>query len=232
MTARIDKLLADSGRWTRSEAKALVRAGRVSAGGRLVARGDERCDPEREALLVDGQPLRAGGTRCFMLHKPAGVLSATEDENQPTVLDLLPPELRRLGLRPVGRLDKDVTGLLLLTSDGALAHRLTSPKHRVPKRYRAEVEGVLTQEDVSAFREGLVLGDGTRCLPAELELAGPGSALVTVYEGKYHQVKRMLAARGCPVLRLHREAVGPLALDAALAPGQWRELDPAELALL
>lgn len=168
-----------------------------------------------------------------MLHKPAGVLSATEDRSQPTVLDLLPPEMKRRGLFPVGRLDKDTTGLLLLTDDGPLAHGLLSPKKHVDKVYLARVDGQVDGADAAALAAGLTLGDGTVCLPAGLEPLGDGSTcLVTLQEGKYHQVKRMLAARGKPVLTLHRLRMGPLTLDEGLKPGKWRFLTPRERAEL
>ena len=164
-----------------------------------------------------------------MMDKPAGVLSVTEDRKQKTVLDLLPPELKRLNLFPVGRLDKDTSGLLLLTNDGDFAHRVISPKSGVEKRYRAEVEGVPDEKDVKAFAEGLTLGDGTKCLPARLEITGTNTCYVTVMEGKYHQVKRMLASRGKPVLSLRRLSVGALELDEALGHGGFRELEKNDL---
>lgn len=226
---RIDKLLASTGRWSRKEVRELIRQGRVRAEGRAVLRPEEKLQPETAALLVDGQPVDCSPFVYIMLHKPAGLLSATEDARQPTVLDLLPEELRRRGLFPVGRLDKDTTGLLLLTDDGPLAHRLLSPRKHVDKVYRARVEGVLDQEDVRALAEGMVLEDGLHCLPAGLEVLGEGSeCLVTLREGKYHQVKRMLAARGKPVTALHRQSMGPLTLDQGLKPGKWRFLTPAE----
>ena len=174
-----------------------------------------------------------------MLHKPAGVLTATEDRKQPTVLDLLPPELRRIGLAPVGRLDKDTEGLLLLTNDGELAHRLLSPKYHVDKRYLARVDGELSAADAEAFARGMTLGDGLECLPAGLEclpagleLLSPQEALVTLREGKFHQVKRMLAARGAPVLYLKRLSMGPLTLDDSLAAGAYRLLRAEEISAL
>ena len=230
---RIDKLLSATGRWSRKEVKELVRQGRVLVGGRVVLRPEEKGDPAALCLTVDGVPVDCSPFVYVMLNKPEGVLSATEDGQQPTVLDLLPEELRRRGLFPVGRLDKDTTGLLLLTDDGSLAHRLLSPKKHVDKVYRAEVEGRVDEEDVRALAAGLELGDGLRCLPAVLEPLGDGSVcLVTLREGKYHQVKRMLAARGKPVTALHRLSMGPLALDEGLKPGNWRFLTPQERAEL
>ena len=228
---RLDKLLAGTGRWSRSEAKALIRAGRVCVDGRPSVSGEQKLG-ENAVISVDGAVLRIRKQHWIMLHKPAGVLSATEDRREQTVLDLLPRELQRQKLFPVGRLDKDTTGLLLLTDDGETAHRITAPKNHVPKRYLARVDGVLDADDVAAFSEGLVLADGTKCLSAVLELCGPELGRVTVYEGKYHQVKRMFAARGKPVLALHRESIGALELDPDLAPGEFRELRPEELTLL
>lgn len=230
---RIDKLLSATGRWSRKEVKELVRQGRVLADGRAVQKPEEKADPATVCLTVDGVEVDCAPFVYVMLHKPAGLLSATEDKHQPTVLDLLPPELRRRGLFPVGRLDKDTTGLLLLTDDGGLAHALLSPRKHVDKVYRAEVEGHVDSEDAAALAAGMTLGDGTVCLPAGLEPVGDGSAcLVTLREGKYHQVKRMLAARGKPVISLRRLSMGPLLLDKGLKPGQWRFLTPQERAEL
>ena len=229
---RLDKILADSGAASRSEAKAMIRAGRVAVDGRIAAEPEAKHDPDTADIRIDGVRINAARFRYFMLYKPAGVLSATEDRAQQTVLDLLPSLLRRLGLFPVGRLDKDTTGLLLLTNDGDLAHRIITPKKHVSKRYRAEVDGRLDEADAAAFAGGIVLADGTKCLPAVLEPTGPCAGYVTVYEGKYHQVKRMFAARGKTVTALHRERIGALALDPALKPGEFRELRAEELGLL
>ena len=230
---RIDKLLASTGRWSRREVKELVRQGRVLADGRTVRKPEEKADPAAVRLTVDGEPVDCSPFVYVMLHKPAGLLSATEDRDQPTVLDLLPPELKKRGLFPVGRLDKDTTGLLLLTDDGALAHRLLSPGKHVDKVYRAEVDGRVDASDTAALAAGMTLGDGTVCLPAGLEPVGDGSVcLVTLREGKYHQVKRMLAARGKPVKKLHRISMGPLTLDERLEPGKWRFLTDQERAKL
>ena len=226
---RLDKILSGTGRWSRREVKDLVKAGRVTADGAVVARPEDKFDREAVELRVDGEAVD-GERYCYlMLHKPGGVLSATEDPKQPTVLDLLPPHLRRVGLFPVGRLDKDTEGLLLLTNDGPLGHRLLAPKKHVDKVYFVRVEGRLDQEDRRAFRTGMVLGDGLRCLPAELEvLEPPDTGLVTLREGKYHQVKRMLASRGKPVTYLKRLSAGPLLPDPELAPGAWLPLTQGE----
>ena len=229
---RLDKLLASTGRWSRKEVKELVRQGRVQAAGRTVLRPEEKC-AEGDAILVDGQRVDCGGFTYLMLHKPGGLLSATEDRRQRTVLDLLSEPYRRQGLFPVGRLDKDTEGLLLLTNDGELAHRLLAPKSHVDKVYLARVDGRVDEADVRAFAQGLTLDDGLECMSAGLQPLEDGSAcLVTLREGKFHQVKRMLASRGKPVTYLKRLAMGPLELDESLAPGQWRALTGQELQAL
>lgn len=230
---RLDKLLASTGQWSRKEVKDLIRQGRVLADGNKVGRPEEKYDPEQVEIRVDGAVVICAPFVYVMMHKPDGILSATEDRDQQTVVDLLPQHLQRRGLFPVGRLDKDTTGLLLLTDDGALAHQLLSPKKHVDKVYLAHVDGYVDWEDVTALAQGMVLGDGLRCLPAVLKPLGDGSScLVTLREGKYHQVKRMLAARGKPVLRLKRLSMGPLELDETLEPGQWRMLRPEEQSAL
>lgn len=225
---RLDKLLASTGRWSRSEVKRLVREGRVLVNGRIAASAEEKFDASCAAFSVDGESVRLRSFAYVMLHKPAGVLSATEDGKGKTVLDLLPEPYRKRGLFPVGRLDKDTEGLLLLTDDGQLAHALLSPKKHVDKLYYARVDGALDDADVAAFEAGMTLGDGLACLPAGLEIVSPNEALVTLREGKFHQIKRMFAARGKPVLYLKRLAMGGLSLDSALAPGEWRELTAEE----
>ncbi len=226
---RLDRLLSDLGVATRSELRQIIRSGRVSVDGVVVTQPDRKFDGAGCDIALDGRGLAWREKRTYMMDKPAGVLSVTEDRRQKTVFDVLPPELRRMGLTPVGRLDKDTSGLLLLTNDGELAHRIISPKSGIPKKYLAEVEGEPDEKDAEAFREGLMLGDGTRCLPAELEPLGEGRCLVTVMEGKYHQVKRMLAARGKPVKTLRRLAVGGLKLEEDLGPGGYRELSEEDL---
>ena len=226
---RLDRLLSELGVASRSELRSIIRAGRVKVDGAVVTAPDRRVDAQINTISLDGEPLRWQRFRYFMMDKPEGVLSVTEDKRQETVLDLLPPELKRLELFPVGRLDKDTSGLLLLTNDGAFAHRVISPKSGVEKRYRAEVEGIPDEADVRAFAQGIVLADGTRCLPARLESTGESVCHVTVMEGKYHQVKRMLAARGKPVKHLRRLSVGSLELGESLEPGGIRELGQEDL---
>ena len=229
---RLDKLLAGTGKWSRREVKALVRQGLVRVDGRLAASAEDKLDPAAAIITVAGETVALHRFTYVMLHKPAGVLTATEDRKQPTVLDLLPPELRRIGLAPVGRLDKDTEGLLLLTNDGELAHRLLSPKYHVDKRYLARVDGELSAADTEAFARGMTLGDGLECLPAGLEVLPDRVCIVTLREGKFHQVKRMLAARGAPVRYLKRLSMGPLTLDDSLAAGAYRLLRAEEISAL
>lgn len=229
---RLDKLLAGTGKWSRREVKALVRQSLVRVDGRLAASAEDKLDPAAAIITVAGETISLCRFTYVMLHKPAGVLTATEDRKQPTVLDLLPPELRRIGLAPVGRLDKDTEGLLLLTNDGELAHRLLSPKYHVDKRYLARVDGELSAADAEAFARGMTLGDGLECLPAGLEVLPDRVCVVTLREGKFHQVKRMLAARGAPVLYLKRLSMGPLTLDDSLAAGAYRLLRAEEISAL
>lgn len=229
---RLDKLLAGTGKWSRREVKALVRQGLVRVDGRLAASAEDKLDPAVAIITVTGETVALHRFTYVLLHKPAGVLTATEDRKQPTVLDLLPPELRRIGLAPVGRLDKDTEGLLLLTNDGELAHRLLSPRYHVDKRYLARVDGELSAADTEAFARGMTLGDGLECLPAGLEVLPDRVCIVTLREGKFHQVKRMLAARGAPVLYLKRLSMGPLTLDDSLAAGAYRLLRAEEISAL
>ena len=229
---RLDKQLASTGRWSRREVKELIRQGRVLVNGIPAGRPEDKVETW-DRLLVDGQEVDCAPFVYVMMYKPAGILSATQHKRQKTVVDLHPSELQRRGLFPVGRLDKDTTGLLVLTDDGALAHELLSPKKHVDKVYLARVEGQVDQADVDALAGGMVLSDGLQCLPARLEPVGDGSrCLVTLREGKYHQVKRMLAARGKPVVELKRLSMGGLALDETLKPGQWRFLEQTETSKL
>ena len=227
---RLDKLIADTGRATRSEARDLIRAGRVTVDGAVVRSPDSKFAGAAVRVCIDSQPVDYAAYRYIMMNKPAGVLSACEDSRQQTVLDLLSPELRRQGLSPVGRLDKDTTGLLLLTNDGDFSHRITSPKKHLPKLYRATVDKPAALGDAEAFEKGIVLADGFRCLPAHLEAADDDecAVLVTLYEGKFHQVKKMLASRGMKVLQLTRLSVGGLRLDPQLLQGEYKELTKIE----
>ena len=229
---RLDKAVALTG-LTRSEARKAIAAGRVQVDGQVARDAGMAVDPAR--VRLDGaEPVPAGDVY-IMVHKPAGVLTATEDRRLPTVLDLLPEALRRRGPGPVGRLDRDVTGLVLLTTDGQLAHRLISPRWKAEKVYRARCQGRLTEREVAAFARGLALSDFT-AKPAGLAILEAGEeeslADVTLTEGKFHQVKRMFAAVGHPLVALERRCIGALALDPALSPGEWRELREEEVRAL
>ena len=227
---RLDKLLSEAGIASRRELKAILRAGRVTVNGAVVTRGEEKFDENTARITLDGVPVELRRTVLLMLHKPAGFVTSTDEPGSRTVMELLPESLRRRGLAPVGRLDKDTEGLLLLTDDGELTHRLLSPRYHVDKVYYAKVEGVPDAADAEAFADGLLLEDGLQCLPAKLEPLGGDACLVTLREGKFHQVKRMLASRGKPVRYLKRLSMGPLRLEDTLLPGQCRELSPEELA--
>ena len=225
---RLDKFLCDSGAGTRSQVKAMVKSGRVTVDGRPERDSSKKIDPQTQVICLDGEIL--GGKRrvVVMLNKPAGFVTATEDKTERTVMELLPQSMKYLDLKPVGRLDKATEGLLLFTNDGDLLHRLISPKQEVPKIYYARHEGTADGEDVKAFAEGLTLRDETQCLPAKLEPLGPGESLVTVCEGKYHQVRRMMASRNMTVLYLERRQEGSLTLGD-LPRGQVRELTEEEI---
>lgn len=229
---RLDKVLAGTGRWSRREVKLLVRQGLVRLNGAAAVSAEEKCDPETAVITVNGETVVLRRFTYVLMHKPGGVLTATEDRRQETVMELLPQELRRVGLAPVGRLDKDTEGLLLLTNDGELTHRLLSPKYHVDKRYFARVDGHLTAAHAEAFAKGMTLGDGLKCLPARLEILPDNGCIVTVREGKFHQVKRMLAACGAPVVYLKRLSMGPLVLGDELGRGEHRMLREEEIAAL
>ena len=225
---RLDKFLCDSGVGTRSQVKLILKSGRVSVDGKVEKDSAKKVDPGRQVICLDGEVLGGKRRAVVMLNKPAGFVTATEDPVERTVMELLPPEMKHLELKPVGRLDKATEGLLLFTNDGDLLHRLISPRKEVPKVYYARHEGQADPEDVDAFSHGLTLRDGTQCLPAKLEPLGPGESLITVCEGKYHQVRRMMASRNMTVLYLERRQEGPLSLGD-LPRGQVRELTEEEI---
>ena len=228
---RLDKFLSDSGAGTRSQVKAILKAGRVTVNGRPEKDGSIKIDPQSQTVTLDGEVLGGMRRMVVMLNKPAGFVTATEDAQQKTVMELLPKEWAHLDLKPVGRLDKETEGLLLFTNDGDLLHRLISPKQEVPKVYYARHEGQAGEADVAAFSVGLTLRDGSVCRPAVLEPLGPGESLITVCEGKYHQVRRMMASRNMTVTYLERRQEGPLTLGN-LPRGQARELLPEQIGML
>lgn len=225
---RLDKFLCDSGIGSRSQVKIILKAGRVRVDGATERDGSRKIDPAAQTVTLDGEILRGKRRIVVMLNKPAGFVTATEDKLERTVMELLPPQIRDLDVKPVGRLDKATEGLLLFTNDGELLHRLISPKKQIPKIYYARHEGCATAEDVQAFADGLTLANGEQCLSAVLEPLGVGESRITVCEGKYHQVRRMMASRNMPVLYLERQQEGPLTLGD-LPRGQLRELTEAEL---
>lgn len=230
---RLDKLLAATGRWSRREVKQLVRQGQVLVNGVPAASAEEKYDPASAVFTVCGQPLTLRRYTYVLLHKPAGVLTATEDRRQPTVLELLPPELRRIDLAPVGRLDKDTEGLLLLTNDGDLVNGLTHPRHEVEKHYEVRVRG--NMDNIPRLSEPMEL-DGYAIRPAGVTVLerGEDSAKIrmTIHEGRNRQIRRMCEKAGLEVRRLKRVAIGDMPLDPKLKSGAWRELTQDELAYL
>ena len=229
---RLDKYLCETGFGTRSQVKDLLKKGQVMVNGEVVKKPELKINETTDQILCQGKKASYQKNIYLMLHKPAGVVSATEDSREKTVLDLVRPEDRKNGLFPVGRLDKDTDGLLLLTDDGELAHRLLSPKKHVDKTYYAKIDGQITEEHVKQFREGLDIGDEKKTLPAVLTilLSGPVSEIeVTIHEGRFHQIKRMFEAVGCKVTYLKRLSMGSLVLDETLQLGEYRPLTEAEL---
>ena len=228
---RLDKFLTNAGVATRSQVKLILKQGRVCVDGRPMKDGAAKIDPDRQTVTLDGE--RIGGRRrmVVMLNKPEGFVTSTEDPRDRTVMELLPTEYAHQELKPVGRLDKATVGLLLFTNDGDLLHRLISPKSRVEKVYYARHVGTARAEDTQAFADGLTLADGTRCLGAKLESLGEGESRITVCEGKYHQVRRMMASRGMTVEYLERLQEGNLTLGD-LPRGAVRELTEEEVAAL
>ena len=224
---RLDKFLCDSGLGSRSQVKLILKAGRITVDGTPERDGSRKIDGQQ--ICCDGEILHGSRRVVLMMHKPAGFVTATEDPVEKTVMELLPKTYR--DVKPVGRLDKATEGLLLFTNDGQLLHRLISPKKEVPKVYYACHEGTATEEDVQAFARGLTLRDGTVCLPAKLEALGAGESRITVCEGKYHQVRRMMASRNMTVTYLKRISEASLSLGD-LPKGQVRELTEAELSAL
>ena len=228
---RLDKFLCDSCVGTRSQVKLILKAGRVTVDGAVERDNSRKVDPEKQNICLDGERLGGWQRLVVMLNKPAGFVTATEDPVERTVMELLPQELKNKDLKPIGRLDKQTEGLLLFTNDGDLLHKLISPKNEIPKVYYARQEGLAGEEDVAVFASGLTLRDGTECLPAKLEPLGQGESKITVCEGKYHQVRRMMAARGMPVEYLERREEGFLTLGD-LPRGQTRLLTEAEISQL
>jgi len=237
MKERLDKIISSVTSYSRKDVKKLIRDGAVTVSGVKASSPELKCDPEDTEICVKGEVLVYEKHLYLMLHKPAGVVTAVKDDRDRTVMDLLPPDLRRKDLFPVGRLDKDTEGLLLITDDGELGHRLLSPGRHVDKEYFVAVEGSLGEKEQEAFAQGIVLADKSRCMEAKLEIlkrtceegTARTDALVTIREGMYHQIKRMFGVLGFPVLYLKRIRMGSLMLDPSLARGTVRKLTPQEI---
>lgn len=228
---RLDKILATQNIGSRKDAGVMIRRGAVAVNGSVVKKADYKVDTQSDEVTVSGETLLIKEYIYIMMNKPAGVLSAARDKHAQTVVDLLPPALKRRGLFPAGRLDKDTQGMLIITDDGAFAHRMLAPKSHVFKRYEAVLQASVSPADIAAFKSGLVLNDMI-CLPAELNILAEGEnplVMVTIREGKFHQIKRMFLAVDNEVLKLKRVQIGELQLDDMLAPGEVRELTAAEM---
>ena len=231
---RLDKFLADMGIGTRSEVKGYIRKGRVCVNGATVKSSDLKVDLKSDSISFDSRLVEYSVNEYIMLNKPMGVVSATEDNTCETVIDLIQDSYRK-DLFPVGRLDKDTEGLLILTNDGVLSHNLLSPRKHVSKVYYAKIDQPVTEKEVTAFREGIRIDDEFTALPAELKVLSSSDVSeieLTIYEGKFHQVKRMFEAVGMNVIYLKRIAMGNLVLDHELIPGEYRELSEEEIELL
>lgn len=228
MTMRLDKLLGHTGWGSRKQIKELCKSGTVTVDGVVVKDSAAKVDSDRQRIVVGSEVVTYAEYHYVIMNKPQGVLSATTDRFSQTVLDLLPRQYSGAGMFPVGRLDKDTTGLLFLTNDGSWAHRITSPKKHIDKIYDAVVDGVVPADIDERFRGGIVLEDGLKCLPARATVIAPQHLEIVVQEGKFHQVKRMCAAVGLTVTTLHRRSIGALVLDTALAPGAFRPLTEEE----
>lgn len=231
---RLDRFLKEQGIATRSELKEYIRKGRVKVDGQVCTDPGRHVDPEANQVSFDDMPVRHNRYVYLMMNKPSGILTATTDRHARTVLNLLPDKFRRMGVFPVGRLDKDTEGLLLITNNGPLAHNLLSPRKHVPKLYEARLDRYPGESAVDAFRKGVVINSEFTALPAELRFVSmdPVIAQVEIYEGKFHQVKRMFEAVGAEVVYLKRLKMGDLALDEDLMPGEYRELTESEKMLI
>jgi len=225
---RIDKIIASQGLYSRSDVKYMVNRKRITVDGKVVTSASQKADVEKNEILLDGKPFVVKKQIYLMLNKPKGYVSATEDKKQQTVLELVPAELKGRDIFPAGRLDKDTTGLMILTDDGVLAHNILSPKKHVQKIYRVELDIPVTEEMQKGFAEGVELNDGV-CKDAKLTILGEKTAEVTLREGRYHQIKRMFGCYGAKVVELHRIAMGELYLPDDLPEGQCRELTEEDL---
>lgn len=229
---RLDKILVSQGIGSRREVQKLIKKKAVTIDGEVITKPEMKIDPENTEIKVNGQALVFKKHIYIMMNKPAGVISATEDSTQKTVIDLLPEQLKRKGLFPVGRLDKDTEGLLIISDDGDFSHKLLSPKNHIYKKYYVEVDKELKEDMILRFKEGIKLKDGTKFLPANLEIIDTKKAYVEICEGKFHQVKKMFLSQGLQVLYLKRVKMGGLELDSNLHRGKARELTFYEKSLI
>lgn len=229
---RLDKFIASRGELSRREAQKRIKCGEVTLNGKVCISPEKKLDPDSDRVELNGQAVCAERHIYIMLNKPAGVVSATKDSREKTVIDILPPELKRGGLFPAGRLDKDTEGLLIITDDGDFAHKILSPKKHVEKKYIAKLDGRITADTVRRFEQGITFSDGTQCMPAKLEIdekSGGFTGTVTICEGKYHQVKKMFAVCGLKVVHLQRISVGNLYLDGKLPIGSAKKLSKLDI---
>lgn len=233
---RLDKFLANAGIGTRSEVKNYIKYRRVWVDGKAILKGETKIDPEKNVVTFDKRVVSYEKFCYIMLNKPKGYISATEDETEQTVLSLIPKEYEKFNLFPVGRLDKDTVGLLILSNDGTFAHNTLSPKKHIEKTYFAHINGEITKEHIAEFEKGIILDGGYKCLPAKLEISYSAQNLskvyITIKEGKYHQIKRMFQAFGKKVVYLKRISFGEILLDESLKEGEFRELDENEMKMI
>ena len=226
---RLDKFVSVALNLSRADTKRLIRDGKIVVDGVCIKKGDFKVDTQTMTVKMGNEQLEYKEFIYILMNKPSGILSASNDKRAKTVVDIIPDSLKRDGLFPVGRLDKDTTGLLIITNDGDFAHKIISPKSNIEKEYLAELDGDITEQMIEAFKNGVILADGTQCMSAKLERAGNCQALVTIREGKYHQVKRMFGTVGLGVNKLHRNSIGGLSLPKNLKPGDCIELGPEDL---
>ena len=230
---RLDKYISEQLNVSRSDAKDMIRRGRIAVNGEKISRPEFHIEPETDRAEADGKPVNYREFVYIMLNKPRGVVCAVRDELSPTVISLIPPELRRRKLFPAGRLDKDTEGFVFITDDGALCHRIISPASHVEKLYYAELEHEADESYIKAFKDGMTIDGGEKCLPAEIKLLEEkNKVMITLREGKYHQVRRMISAMGNSVVFLKRLSIGGITLDPSLKPGECREILHKELDLL
>lgn len=232
---RLDKLLSSQGFGSRIEIKNLLKQGNVIINGKIVRSAEYKSDSEKDNIFVNGKQINYQKNVYYMLNKPQGVVSASRDPKERTVLDLLPQEMRRPGLFPAGRLDKDTEGLIIITDDGAFAHEILSPKKHVDKKYFAILDSTIKPEQIELFENGVTLSDGYECMPARLEIIKNdenAQVYVTLREGKYHQIKRMFLSFGTTVIYLKRLSMGGLFLDDVLKKGDFKQLNDSEVNMI